>query len=337
MTQRDFVENALAHGLSSRNTAAAFFAEALYYGLIRVCGPDRGRASIAEPAPRRCGACVSGIAASGCDRRPRRRQPRRHHAIGGITLLAAVEPVVADALLASPLIRNPPSTYAVFASVDEGGSLMDRLIAGSDPTADLEERAVTDVTSVSALAKPFNISRTHAGRTLAGAIALGAIGWTGCPGRSPLWLSRAFREDYARVQATKLVIIAAPSMRPPPERASAPAFAPCRRPPPNSRACAGLVAANGQRSAAEASLAIGARLDALPACKVRLTLFAVLTLGLFADMAGVALGNALAAVFQSPTDPPDIAVFRPRSSRAAPSLRRSRAVGRPRGEHFPRK
>jgi putative MFS transporter len=35
----------------------------------------------------------------------------------------------------------------------------------------------------------------------------------------------------------------------------------------------------------------------------------VLTLGLFADMAEVALGNALAAVFQSPTDPPDIAVF----------------------------
>lgn len=210
MTQRDFVENALAHGLSSRNTAAAFFAEALYYGLIRVCGPDRGRASIAESAPETLwGMCewyrLHLAVIDGLDGGTRAAIMQS----GGITLLAAVEPVVADALLASPLIRNPPSTYAVFASVDEGGSLMDRLIAGSDPTADLEERAVTDVTSVSALAKPFNISRTHAGRTLAGAIALGAIGWTGVPGRSPLWLSRAFREDYARVQATKLVIIAA--------------------------------------------------------------------------------------------------------------------------------
>jgi hypothetical protein len=210
LTQRDFVENALTHNLSSRNTAAAFFAEALYYGLIRVSGPDRGRASIAEPAPETLwGMCewyrLHLAVIDGLDGGSRAAIMQS----GGVPLLAAVEPVVADALLASPLIRNPPSTYAVFASVDEGGSLMDRLIAGSDPAADGEERAVTDVTSVSALAKPFNISRTHAGRTLANAIAIGAIGWTGAPGRSPLWLSRAFREDYARVQATKLEIIAA--------------------------------------------------------------------------------------------------------------------------------
>lgn len=209
LSQRDFVEKALAHGLSSRNTASAFFAEALYYGHIRISGPDRGRASIAEPSPETLwGMCewyrLHLAVIDGLDGGSRATVMES----GSITLLAAIEPVVADGLLASPLIRNPPPTYAVFASVDEGGSLMDRLIAGSDPAAELEERAVTDVTSVSALAKPFNISRTHAGRTLAAAIAIGAIGWTGVPGRSQLWLSRAFREDYARVQATKLVIIA---------------------------------------------------------------------------------------------------------------------------------
>lgn len=46
--------------------------------------------------------------------------------------------------------------------------------------------------------------------------------------------------------------------------------------------------------------AVAARLDALPFCRLRLALFAVLTLALFADIAEVALGNALGAVFQAP-------------------------------------
>jgi putative MFS transporter len=46
--------------------------------------------------------------------------------------------------------------------------------------------------------------------------------------------------------------------------------------------------------------AIAERLDALPLCRLRLALFCVLTLALFADIAEVALGNALGAVFQAP-------------------------------------
>lgn len=46
--------------------------------------------------------------------------------------------------------------------------------------------------------------------------------------------------------------------------------------------------------------AITERLDALPLCRLRLALFGVLTLALFADIAEVALGNALGAVFQTP-------------------------------------
>lgn len=61
----------------------------------------------------------------------------------------------------------------------------------------------------------------------------------------------------------------------------------------------GVVAAPTE-PANEAVRAIGARLDALPFGRMRLALFAVLTLGLFADIAEVALGNALGAVFQGP-------------------------------------
>jgi hypothetical protein len=210
-TQRDFVDLALDHGLSSRNTAAAFFAEALHYGIIQPVRPGSGRGGPAEPAA----ATLWGLsewyklhlsAIDGLDGGDRATRLQAD----GATLLARLQPAVAERFLASAVIRTPPATYRIFASVDEGSSLMDRLITGFDvATARDEERALTDVTSVSALARPFNISRTHAGRILAAAIESGAIGWSGLPGRSRLWLSRAFREDFARVQATKLAAIEA--------------------------------------------------------------------------------------------------------------------------------
>lgn len=46
--------------------------------------------------------------------------------------------------------------------------------------------------------------------------------------------------------------------------------------------------------------AIAARLDAAPFCRLRLAILCVVTLALFADIAEVALGNALGAVFQVP-------------------------------------
>lgn len=49
-----------------------------------------------------------------------------------------------------------------------------------------------------------------------------------------------------------------------------------------------------------AEATIAERLDALPFCRMRLAIFAVATLALFADIAEVALGNALGAVFQAP-------------------------------------
>ena len=57
---------------------------------------------------------------------------------------------------------------------------------------------------------------------------------------------------------------------------------------------------------------IGERLDALPFCRLRLAIFAVLSLALFADIAEVALGNALGAVFQAPPrtmTPTELSVF----------------------------
>lgn len=208
-TQREFVDLALDHGLSSRNTAAAFFVEALHYGITQPVRPGFGRGGPVEPAA----TTLWGLSEwyklhlSAIDGLDAGSRATRLHAEGA-TLLAKLQPAVAERFLASALIRTPPATYRIFASVDEGSSLMDRLVTGVDvATARDQERALTDVTSVSALARPFNISRTHTGRILSAAIDIGAMGWSGVRGRSRLWLSRGFRDDYARVQATKLAII----------------------------------------------------------------------------------------------------------------------------------
>ena len=52
--------------------------------------------------------------------------------------------------------------------------------------------------------------------------------------------------------------------------------------------------------ARSAAADIAARLDAAPFCRLRLAILCVATLALFADIAEVALGNALGAVFQAP-------------------------------------
>lgn len=210
ISRREFVEDALTHRIASRNTAAAFFDESLKYGIVLPTKAGAGSAAmVVTPAPPVLWALsewhqahlAALDALDGGDRSVRLQE-------ADSALLPRMHPAVADGLIASDIIRAPGPDYAVFASVDEGGSLMDRLIAGLDvATARDEDKAITNVTSVSALARPLNLSRTHAGRTLSAAIALGSLGWSGAAGRSPIWLSRGFRAGYARVQAAKIMIV----------------------------------------------------------------------------------------------------------------------------------
>lgn len=208
LSRKDFVEEAFARRLASRNTTAAFFAEAQHYGLTR---PIKADSDLVEPAPSTLSVLVEwyAIHLGALDMLDDGARAQRLREADD-AFLAALEPATADALLSCDAIRSPPPSYAVFASVDEGGSLMDRLVIGVDVAVPRDrERAATDVTSISALARPFNLSRTHAGRILAAAMATGSIGWSGVRGHSPIWLSRDFRADYARFQAVKLAIIAA--------------------------------------------------------------------------------------------------------------------------------
>jgi AraC-like DNA-binding protein len=84
---------------------------------------------------------------------------------------------------------------------------MDRLIIGCQQGSDGLARIPTDVTSVSGLAQRLNLSRTQLGRKFAEAEAMGSLGWSGPRGKSPLWVSAAFRREYHAAQAVKLAIV----------------------------------------------------------------------------------------------------------------------------------
>src|ERR1700744_1893467 len=83
---------------------------------------------------------------------------------------------------------------------------MDRLFVGYQRVT-AEGRLLTDVMSVAPLARRLKRSRTQLGRKLAQAEAMGRLGWTGARGKSPLWVSADFRQEYLSAQAGKLGII----------------------------------------------------------------------------------------------------------------------------------
>ncbi len=206
LTRRVFGHLALRHGIASRNTAHAFFDEALKYQIVQPSGdhPDQ-----VEPSPAALSLLIHWYAVhfqtfdmiDGCDRTGR-------FLAHADRMLALVQPAVAQALLTSPEVRFPGPLYTIFTWADVGGLLMDRLVAGIDIDASpTRERFLTDVTSISHLALAFGLSRAHASRKLAAAESIGGIGWTGRRGRSPIWISRGFYDEYASAHARKLVIL----------------------------------------------------------------------------------------------------------------------------------
>jgi hypothetical protein len=203
-----FLELVERHELASRNTVSAFLKEMLKYDIIRFVASSAGRRHRpVEPAPAVLMALFhwhvlhlatldgldGGARAAGLRARP--------------ALLGAIQPLIADGLVGSADVRKPQKTFSLFTWVDEGGIVMDRLIVGCQEGTEGLARIPTDVTSVSALARRLNLSRTQLGRKFAEAEAMGSLGWSGLRGKSPLWVSADFRREYHAAQAVKLAII----------------------------------------------------------------------------------------------------------------------------------
>ena len=211
LTRNGFGSLARQYGIASRNTAYAFFDEALRYNVIRpVAGSRGGPSDEVGPTHSTLSMLIRWYSLhfqaldliDGGGRAARfLMEPQR--------MLILIEPLAAHALLTSREVRSPGPLHAIFASGDTGGFLMDRLIAGIDPeTVVGQGRLLTNVSSISSLASSFGLSRAHISGKLAAAESIGAVGWSGRRGRSHIWISSGFYQEYARAHACKLSILA---------------------------------------------------------------------------------------------------------------------------------
>ena len=121
-------------------------------------------------------------------------------------LLGAVQPLIADGLIGSGYIREPEKTFSLFTWINEGGLVMDRLIAGCQQGAENLGRISTDVTSVSGLAQRLNLSRTQLGRNLPRPRRWEASAGPG-RGESLRCGLPDFRREYHAAQAVKLAFV----------------------------------------------------------------------------------------------------------------------------------
>ena len=196
------------HGVASRNTANAFLQEMVYYGWARIVpGAADRRTRPIEPTD----ASVAGIHGwigihlATLDRLDDGGRLRTY--LGAPDSLASLQPVIADGLLSSSRVREPERTFSLFTWLNQGGQLMDWLISGIEETDPDVERVPTAVASIAVMAERLMLSRTHLSRKLKAAEALGSIGWQGKRGHSVMWVSSAFRREYAAAQAVKLAIV----------------------------------------------------------------------------------------------------------------------------------
>ncbi len=197
-------------GVSSRNTAEAFLREMVAYGFVEAA-PDPGDQRVrwlvvTSHALTDVGAWLYGNLATldAFDA-----GARAATFIAAPQTLAAVQPVAARGFLASPDIRSPGASFALFDRVDEGGAVMDRLFSTHRDEVDEHGRHITGVGGLAEFGDNLRLSRSHLTRKLREAEALGALGWTGARGRSPIWISQGFVDDYVKRQAAELAAIEA--------------------------------------------------------------------------------------------------------------------------------
>ncbi len=203
-----FLDAAVAEGVASRNTADAFLKEIEKYGYLTSSpAPHDRRVRLLAPAPVTLHMIIAWLAVhlttlDALD------DGRRVEALtAGRLTLAAIHPGIADGLLASEIIRAPAPTFSLFTWLNEGGIVMDWLFAGLAEVGPEVAQVPSTVTSFAEIGEQINLSSTHLVRKLRQAEAMGSLGWLGPRGRSTMWVSAAFRDEYQTQQAAKLAII----------------------------------------------------------------------------------------------------------------------------------
>jgi hypothetical protein len=202
-----FLDDVVEASIASRNTAHAFLQEMLNYRFARQeVMPDKRfrRIDIEQPCLDLVDLWLKAHLETLDQLDGAQRVARYARVENG---LARVQPRIARAILASAPVREPDPTFSLFTWLNQGGVLMDMMIAGLEDVPQNPSRLQTPIRSAQEMASVLGVSRTHLSRKLAEAEKLGSVGWTGLRGRSQLWISPGFLAEYQTYQATKLAII----------------------------------------------------------------------------------------------------------------------------------
>ena len=198
----------VAHRVASRNTADAFIKEMFQYGY-------------AVPAPAASDRRIRSLAVAPLAVETFRGWLHIHlstldalddggrleAALARPELTAMVHPRIAAGLLGSRAIREPTPTFSLFTWLNEGGIVMDWLCAGLEEAPSDHMRIPTRVASYADFSERIRLSRSHLARKLRMAEDLGSLGWSGERGRSTMWVSSEFLNEYHLQQAAKLAVI----------------------------------------------------------------------------------------------------------------------------------
>jgi hypothetical protein len=203
-----FITAVASEGVASKNTADAFLKEMLKYGYVQYAsGEGDRRTRPLAPAPLSIQTICGWLAAHLETLDALDGARRRDVFLGRPQLIAAIQPIIADGLLQNATIRAPAPAFSLFAWLNEGGVVMDWLIAGLADVAPGAARIPSSIASFEDLAARINLSRTHLTRKLRMAEAMGSLGWLGERGKSVMWVSADFQNEYIDQQCVKLAII----------------------------------------------------------------------------------------------------------------------------------
>lgn len=204
----DFLEAVRQHAVASRNTADAYIKELIKYKYLAFHpDPNDKRLRPLMPSPTVIEIFGGWLQVHLMSLDNLAGGNRLETFRGDPTIVAGVQPLIADGLLAANAVRYPEKTFSLFTWLDNGGVVMDWLITSMEQAPLDAERVRVGPISVTDMAARLNLSRTHLARKLKEAEALGSIGWEGRRGHSTLWVSKGFRQEYAGAQAVKLSII----------------------------------------------------------------------------------------------------------------------------------
>lgn len=208
LTAARFIDVIRQHSVASRNTADAFIKEMLHYGFIEYAPATQdGRIRPLQPSVASLEPVTLWLMAHLHTLDSLDGANRLALFLARPDALAMMQPRIADGLLSSNPVREPKQTFSLFTWLNNGGVVMDWLIAGVDPDHAGLDRIPTGIVSIGDFAKWLKLSRTHLARKLRDAEDLGSIGWLGQRGNSVMWMSPDFYQEYMTAQAVKLAIM----------------------------------------------------------------------------------------------------------------------------------